>query len=123
MTGIMLPKNTIEDLMDLPEDTKAELIDGEIYMMAPALARHSLVGAVLTSELISYFKKKRKSAPQGGNGDSWLIISEAWVFYDRHNSFVHDVAGFLDRELPELPAKGPIEVRPSWVCEILSPGN
>ncbi len=123
MVSLKHTESTIEDLIDLPEDTKAELIDGEIYMMAPALARHSLVGTALTSELSTYFKEKRKKGPQGGDGDSWLIISEAWVYYDRHNSFVHDIAGFLERDLPELPTKGPIEARPSWVCEILSPSN
>ena len=30
-----LPNYTIEDIYNLPDGTRAELIDGELYMMAP----------------------------------------------------------------------------------------
>ena len=123
MVSLKHRESTFEDLMDLPGDTRAELIDGVIYMMAPALARHSLINGVLTFRISAYLDDKRKKGPQGGDSDSWLIIPEAWVFYDRHNTFVHDIAGYLEKELPSFPVSGPITVRPMWVCETLSPSN
>lgn len=112
--------STLEDLMAVPGDAKTELIDGEIYMMAPAVARHSDVSGNLTFEIKTYFKNKKKDRK---DTDSWRIIPEAWTLYDEHNAFVHDIAGFSRRELSELPDLGPIHIKPKWVCEILSPSN
>ncbi|MEI6806321.1 MAG: Uma2 family endonuclease [Myxococcaceae bacterium] len=111
--------STLEDLMAVPGDTKAELIDGEIYMMAPAVARHSSISGLLTTLLTSHFRNQRGPSDK----DAWRIIPEAWTLYDVHNSFVHDIAGYSRRELPRLPNLGPIHIKPKWVCEILSRSN
>ena len=113
------PMSTIEDLMAVPGDSKAELIDGEIYMMAPAVARHSSVSGLLTTLLTSHFRNQKGPHEK----DAWRIIPEAWTIYDTHNSFVHDIAGYSRKELPILPDLGPIHIRPKWVCEILSRSN
>ena len=123
MVSLKHAPSTIDDLMALSDDMKAELVDGVIYAMAPALARHSLVGTEIASELSAYFKAMRKKGSSGGSGDALVIISEAWTYYDEHNSFVHDIAGYLESDLPELPKLGPILATPKWVCEILSPSN
>lgn len=113
--------STVENLMTMPDDMRAELINGVIYMMAAASAKHSMVSTKLTVEIGSYFKGKKEKGPD--DTDSWRIISEAWTIYDRHNLFIHDVAAFSRRDLPQLPESGAIEVRPVWVCEVLSPSN
>lgn len=124
MVSLKHAESTIDDLIALPEDTRAELIDGVIYMMAPALARHSLSNGFLTSIVSTYFREKQKKNSGGdGGSDSWLILPEAWVYYDRHNSFVHDIAGYPEKDLPSFPESGPITVRPTWVCETISPSN
>jgi Uma2 family endonuclease len=123
MVSIRRVEHTIEDLMDLPEDQKAELIDGEIYMMAPASALHSFVAAELCGKISQHCRKIGKKS-DGGKGDSRLLIfSEAWTYYDEYNSFVHDLAGFYENDLPVLPKRGPIMAKPHWVCEIISPSN
>lgn len=114
-------EETIDDLMALPEDTKAELIDGKIYFMAPAAATHSSICGALQVDIGGYCKPKKYKTPQ--SPDQWRIIPEAWTYYDDHNSFVHDIAAFSWTDLPELPEKGPIKVKPTWVCEVLSPSN
>lgn len=111
---------TIEDLMALPEDDKAELINGAIYMMAPASLEHSQTCGVLTSKITTYAETKEKGPD---DPDSWVIVPEAWTYYDQHNSFVHDIVAFLQKDLLPAPERGAIKARPVWVCEILSPSN
>lgn len=115
------PQATVEDLMALPEDTKAELIDGVIYAMAPALAKHSFAASQLFAKLTGHLEDKKRKGPT--DTDSWVLLTEAWTDYGEHNSFVHDIAAFSRKDLPELPEKGPIMARPAWVCEVLSPSN
>ena len=119
MLNFEKPSHTIEDLMALPEDTRAELIDGEIVMMAPVAASHAEICAHLIIEAGSYLKNKK--GPK--DVDFWRILTEAWTYYDELNSFVHDIAGFSRQDLPKLPGTGPIHAKPIWVCEILSPSN
>ena len=113
-------KSTLEDLMALPEDDKAELINGVIYMMAPAAAKHSVVCSSLTAKIITHVKNKSKGPK---DPDGCRIIAEAWTDYGLYNSFVHDLAAFSRRDLPQLPDLGPIMATPIWVCEILSLSN
>jgi len=110
-------KKTIDDLMALPDGTRAELINGEIVMMAPASSIHSKIQAEI-SFLANTFAKNKT-----GNNQGWIILSEAWTHYGKHNSFVHDVAAYEKSKFNEKAGKGAIKVRPEWVCEILSPSN
>lgn len=114
------PESTIKDLMALPEDEKAELMDGEIIMMAPASIGHSRVSGALTTKITAYVESKEQDPD---NPNSWVIIPEAWTYYDRRNSFVHDLAAYLQKDLPKTSKTGAIKSRPVWVCEILSPSN
>lgn len=123
MVSVKHSASTVEDLMALPEDMKAELIDGVIYAMAPAIARHSLITGILGSAVSNYCSQKRKKDSGGNGDDAWIVMPEAWVGYDEHNSFVHDIAAFREKELFPLPTKGPITATPVWVCEVLSPSN
>jgi Uma2 family endonuclease len=110
--------STIEDLEALPDNVRAELINGEIVMMS-AVMTHSLVCATLTREIGSYAKTRSNR----GDEDGWIIVNEAWVNYDRHNSFVHDLAGFYRRDILNRPKKGAMIAKPFWACEVMSPSN
>ena len=112
------PLSTLEDLEKLPDDVRAELVDGEIGMMATSTP-HSLICTALTMEIGTHVKAKTDR--QDPNG--WVIIAEAWVYYDRYNAFVHDLAGFFRKDLPKSNDRGPLRVRPEWVCEVISPSN
>src|SRR3989338_2085626 len=115
------PLSTVEDLMAVPDDIKAELISGVIHAMAPASARHSLIAGLLIAKIITHTQHKKEKGPR--DPDAWIILPGAWVDYDEHNSFVHDIAGFSRKDLPKLPESGAIQVKPVWVCEVISPSN
>ena len=112
------PLSTIEDLENLPEDTRAELINGEI-VIASAVMTHSLICATLLLKIKAHTQTKTDRSDK----DGWVIVSEAWVNYDRHNSFVHDLAGFYRKDLLDRPKRGAMNTKPFWVCEVMSPSN
>lgn len=52
---------TIDDIYNLPEGSRAELIDGHIYDMAPPGRRHQAIARELFSSINSYIKSKAGS--------------------------------------------------------------
>lgn len=49
---------TIDDIYSLPEGSRAELIDGQIYYMAPPNRKHQTIARELFSSINSYIKSK-----------------------------------------------------------------
>ena len=59
-----LPKEriyTIDDIYALPDGERAELIDGQIYMMAPPNTRHQVIVGELYATIRNYIKSKSES--------------------------------------------------------------
>lgn len=48
---------TIDDIYALPEGERAELIDGQIYYMAPPTRTHQKISSYLHNEIYNYIKK------------------------------------------------------------------
>lgn len=111
------PLKTIEDLEKLPDDIRAELINGEIVMMSTS-TKHSMTCTALTL-LVGNHARGRNDFK---DDDGWIIIAEAWVNYDKHNSFVHDLAGFYRKDI-DKSNRGGLKVKPFWACEVMSPSN
>lgn len=112
--------STVEDLLALPDDEHAELIEGEIVRKAIPSADHSFaqrrIGAVLDAF-------HRPGGPGGPTPSGWWIGTEVTVIYEgRPNGFVHDLAGWRRDRHTERPKGRRVTVKPDWVCEILS-GN
>ena len=49
---------TIEDIYALPDGQRAELIDGQMYMMAPPTRRHQQILGALYRKVADYIDKK-----------------------------------------------------------------
>ena len=49
---------TMEDIYNLPEGERAELIDGQIYMMAPPSRRHQEIIGSLYRKIADYIEKR-----------------------------------------------------------------
>ena len=112
--------HTIEDLLAIPEHERFhEIIDGELVRKAMPSARHG-AAQTATSQLLRPFN--RRPGGKGGPG-GWWFTSETEVELSPNQIYRPDICGWRREHLPELPAETPVEVRPDWVCEILSPSN
>ena len=106
-----------EDLIALPEDTRAEVIAGQIVTAPAALPRHARAAAAIARSIGGPFDQD--SDGPGG----WWILPEVDVRLREHDIVRPDVAGWRRERLPEPWDSRPIDVVPDWICEILSPSN
>lgn len=118
MRHLEKPLSTVEDLEELPDDVRAELINGEIIMMSTS-TKHSATSTALTLTIGNHVKNQKGFK----DDDGLIIIAEAWVTYDKHNSFVHDLAGFYRKDLTSKSNRGGLKIKPVWACEVMSPSN
>lgn len=105
---------TVEDIYNLPEGKRAELIDGEMFMMAPPDFRQQEILSELQYLIRDYVKKK--------NGSCKVIPAPFAVFLnaDGKNYVEPDISVICDKS--KIDEKGCIGA-PDWVIEIVSPGT
>ncbi|MBX3250097.1 MAG: Uma2 family endonuclease [Myxococcales bacterium] len=110
---------TYEDVLALGEDVKAEIIQGSLITLPSPLPRHAKAQRALGSMLGGPFEDDDGRGGPGG----WWILLEVDVRLSAHDVVRPDLAGWRREHLPEPWDLRPIETRPDWVCEILSPSN
>lgn len=105
---------TIDDIYALPDDRRAELIDGRIYNMAPPGRTHQRISMLLANEISDYIKKN--------DGDCEVYAAPFGVFLydDDKNYFEPDISVICD--LSKLDEKG-CHGAPDWIIEIVSPAS
>ncbi len=112
----MLHENlfTIEDIYALPDGQRAELIDGNIYMMAPPSRTHQRISHLLEWAIETYIRKK--------NGGCEVYAAPFAVFLNKDNlNYVEpDISVICDPS--KLDEKG-CHGAPDWIIEITSPTN
>ena len=113
---------TDEFLEELPEHH--EIVCGRLVRKALASNEHGLVQQRLGAHLMLF--DGRKSTPGGW----WTSLCPSIVLtphvrhYDPHSHWYEpDVAAWKISVVPERPRGARSQVRPQWVCEILSPSN
>lgn len=94
-----------------------ELIDGEIVRKAMPKPEHGSAQAKLTELLGPYHR--RVGGPRGPGG--WWLMTEVEVLYPRIPEVYRHDAGYRRESFPERPTGMPVQARPDWVCEIISP--
>jgi Uma2 family endonuclease len=110
---------TVDELLALPDEERAELIEGEIVRKAAPSSDHSFAQTGIAAALDAFRRKGGSGGPPGG----WWIGTEITVIYEgRPNGFIHDLAGWRRSRHPERPKGRRVTTKPDWVCEILS-GN
>jgi Uma2 family endonuclease len=115
MTSTALKRATLEDLLALGEDARAELIDGRIVPKARPSGEHSDVESAIDTEIRKRFRRNKSPGGFGG----WWIKTEVSVLYPQlERVFCHDIAGWNRDRVPENPKGYPVRERPDWVCEV-----
>jgi Uma2 family endonuclease len=105
---------TYADLLALPDDVRAEILNGEIVVMPAPRPRHSRPQRALGHFIGGPFDDDDGF---GGPGGWWIFVE---VDIQLGADVVRpDLSGWRRARLPE-PDVRPITVVPDWVCEIVS---
>lgn len=105
---------TIEDIYALPDGQRAELVDGQIYYMAPPTRRHQEITGELFRTISNYIKEN--------HGSCKPYISPFAVFLNENdtNYVEPDISVICDKnKLTDQGCAG----APDWIVEIVSPGS
>lgn len=107
---------TYEDLLKVPDNFVAEILDGELYASPRPAPRHADASSGLGGVLRNPFDRGR-----GGPG-GWRILDEPELHLGQ-DIVVPDLAGWRRERLPALPEEAFLSVAPDWACEVLSPST
>lgn len=105
---------TIDDIYNLPDGQRAELIDGEMYMMATPGRIHQDIVMDLSYLIKDYIVQK--------NGDCKVYPSPFAVFLNANNEIYlePDISVICDKDkLTDEGCKG----APDWIIEVVSPSS
>ena len=107
---------TVDDIYALPDGKRAELIDGNLYMMAPPNTKHQLIMNDINIAIYNYIKSK--------GGKCKVIPAPFAVFLenaDGNTNYVEpDISVICDPD--KLNDKG-CNGAPDWIIEIVSPSS
>lgn len=105
---------TTEDIYNLPEGTRAELIDGQIYYMAPPSRKHQSIAGKLFAAISHYIESK--------DGICEPYIAPFAVFLNENNK------NYVEPDISVICDKNKLNDRgctgaPDWIIEIVSPSS
>ena len=105
---------TIDDIYVLPDGQRAELIDGQMYMMAPPLRIHQELVSQLTKVIGQYIDA------HGGLCKVYPAPFAVFLNADDKNYVEPDISVICDKnKLDDRGCNG----APDWVIEIVSPST
>jgi Uma2 family endonuclease len=107
---------TFEDLLELPDNLVAEIVDGELHASPRPAPRRAVAKVAIGTLIATPFHFGR-----GGPG-GWWILPEPEVHLAA-DVVVPDFGGWRRARMPSPPEAAFIELAPDWVCEILSPST
>lgn len=105
---------TIDDIYALPDGERAELMDGQIYYMAPTSRTHQRLVSKLNQNIANYIDSH--------NGDCEVFPAPFAVFLnkDDFNYVEPDISVICDSS--KMDEKG-CHGAPDWIIEIVSPSS
>lgn len=111
---MMNGKHTIDEIYALPEGERAELIQGELYMMATPTAVHQLLIGELYVAIANYVKQKKGACKA-------FLAPFAVLLHNDDSTYVEpDISVICDKE--RWNNQG-CHGAPDWVIEIVSPSS
>ncbi len=105
---------TIEDIDALPDGQRAELIDGQMYMMAALSRTHQQVCLALLRKIADYIDEK------GGSCEVDMAPFAVFLKADNKTYVEPDISVICDKS--KLNDKG-CNGAPDWIIEIVSPAS
>jgi Uma2 family endonuclease len=108
---------TYEDLMQVPENLVAEIIDGELVTSPRPASPHARATVGIDRDLGGF------DGPPGADGPGgWWILVEPELHLGE-DVLVPDLAGWRRERMPVMPNVSGFTLVPDWVCEVISPGT
>lgn len=105
---------TVKDIYNLPEGQRAELIDGNLYNMAPPTRQHQQIILYLARKISDYIDEKK------GTCEVDLAPFAVFLNEDYKNYVEPDISVICDKN--KLTDKG-CNGAPDWIIEVVSPGS
>ena len=105
---------TVKDIYALPEGQRAELIDGQMYMMAPPNRIHQRISHLLAWTIETYIQKRK------GNCQVYPAPFSVFLNEDDQNYIEPDISVICDKN--KLTEKG-CSGAPDWIIEVTSPSD
>nr|WP_305182258.1 Uma2 family endonuclease [uncultured Schaedlerella sp.] len=105
---------TIDDIYALPEGERAELIDGQIYYMAPPNTNHQRLVNYLSTEINLYIRNNK------GSCEVFPAPFAVCLNKNEKDYVEPDISVICDPS--KLDDKG-CHGSPDWIIEIVSPGS
>ncbi len=105
---------TTEDIYALPEGTRAELIDGQLYYMAPPNTRHQRILSFLHLEIGNYIRANK------GTCEVFPAPFAVFLFADDSKYLEPDISVICDTD--KVNNHG-CNGAPDWIIEIVSPSS
>lgn len=105
---------TIDDIYSLPEGSRAELIDGQIYYMAPPTRNHQEILSFLHAAIYNHITQNK------GGCKVYPAPFAVFLFADDSKYLEPDISIVCDKnKLNDHGCSG----APDWIIEIVSPGS
>ena len=105
---------TIDDIYSLPEGRRAELINGQIYYMAPPSRKHQEMLSFLHAAIYNHITLSK------GKCKVYPAPFAVFLCEDDSKYLEPDISVICDKsKLDEHGCKG----APDWIIEIVSPGS
>lgn len=105
---------TVEDIYALPDGERAELIDGQIYDMAPPNTSHQRLVAKLSHRILTHIEAS------GGSCEVFPAPFAVFLNEDDRNYVEPDISVICDSN--KLDDKG-CHGAPDWIIEVTSPST
>lgn len=106
--------HTIEDIYALPDGQRAELIDGEMYMMAPPKTIHQRISGALYVAIYQHIRSQK------GPCEVFSAPFAVFLNKDDKNYVEPDISVICDKD--KLDDRG-CNGAPDWIIEIVSPSS
>lgn len=105
---------TIDDIYALPEGERAELIDGQIYYMAPPSPKHQAIAGEIFAVIRNYLREKK------GVCKPYIYPFAVFLNKDDTNYVEPDIIVICEPD--KIDSRG-CKGAPDWVIEVVSPSS